>query len=119
VAVGIAALGLCEAQTNINASPPQPERQSQMDNDPINRLGQELSLSKDQKNKLHTVFTETREKIQTAVQQAMTNADTEMKRILTPEQYQKLQALEHRHLQESEPAPEGAHPEPNTGSSRK
>jgi Spy/CpxP family protein refolding chaperone len=65
--------------------------------DPVDRLGQELNLSADQKAKMQNVFRDTRERIQTAIQQAMTNADAEMHRILTPEQYQKLQSLESQH----------------------
>lgn len=65
--------------------------------DPMERLGQELKLSDTQKNKVQNVFQETRKKIQSAVQEAMTNADTELQQILTPQQYQKLQSLEHPH----------------------
>jgi len=94
----------CQAQTNSNAaitSPPNQQRRVEVD-DPMERLGKELKLSDAQKNKVQTVFQKTREKIQNAVQEAMTNADTELHRILTPEQYQKLQSLEHPRSREED-----------------
>lgn len=94
---GIAAFNHGEAQTNSRAMPPSPtgrEGRIQAD-DPIERLGQELKLTTAQKNKVQSVFQETRAKIQNAVQEAMTNADNQLQRILTPEQYQKMQSLEH------------------------
>ncbi|MGH7971830.1 MAG: hypothetical protein ACREIC_24215 [Limisphaerales bacterium] len=96
-AAGMAAFSHCQAQTNSNAigtSPPHQQGRVEAD-DPMDRLGQELKLSDAQKNKVQNVFHETRQKIQSAVQEAMTNADNELQRILTPEQYQKLQSLEH------------------------
>jgi len=97
--MGVALSAYGQGATN-SPPPPPVHRQGSpgyaQTEDPINRLGQELKLSDDQKSKVRGVFQDTRERIQTAVQQAMTNADTELHRILTPEQYQKLQAMEHR-----------------------
>lgn len=58
-------------------------------------LGRELNLNTNQQSRVQAVIAETREKIRMAVQQAMTNADAQLQRILTPEQYKKLQEIEH------------------------
>ena len=90
-------------QASVNARP-----SVTSDNDPespITRLGRELNLNTDQKAKVQAVFDETRAKIQAAVQQAMTNADSQLHRILTPDQYQKL-----RQLEQEQQRP-GAHPQ--------
>ncbi len=53
----------------------------------FNRLSDELDLTADQKPKVQAIFEELRIKIE----DARTNADTELQGVLTPEQYQKLQ----------------------------
>ncbi len=89
--LGIAAT---PAPTNNPASPqrrPGPQRSAPATGS--DRLSEELNLTEDQKTKVQAVFDEMRQKVQTAILEARTNADTELHQILSPEQYQKLQDM--------------------------
>ncbi len=65
----------------------------------LNFLAQQLNLTDQQKANVQTVFEQMRESITSAVQEARTNADEQLQRILSPEQYQKLQSLLAAHHQ--------------------
>ncbi len=56
-------------------------------------LGQELKLSDQQRTNVLAVFEQMRQKMEAVAQELGSNADQQLQRILTPEQYQKLQAL--------------------------
>lgn len=56
-------------------------------------LAQELSLTDQQKTNVQAVFEQMRQQMQAAFGEAKTNADTQLQQILTPEQYQKMQAM--------------------------
>ncbi len=60
-------------------------------------LGEELNLTAQQRTNVLAVFEETQKKIEAAVQDLSSNADRQLQRILTPQQYQKLQALSKQH----------------------
>ncbi len=57
----------------------------------------ELNLTDQQKTQVQAVFEKMRQRIETAVLAARTNAETELKRILSPQQYQQLQNLLEAH----------------------
>jgi len=101
VAVLTALTLFSHAHAQTNSPPPLPpvgrpgSQGSTRSQDPVSLLGKELNLDTNQQSKVQAVVAETREKIRAAVQQAMTNADAQLQRILTPEQYQKLQEIEH------------------------
>ncbi len=59
----------------------------------MNYLAQQLNLTDQQKANVQAVFEQMRDSITTAVQEARTNADGQLQRVLSPEQYQKLQTL--------------------------
>lgn len=58
----------------------------------IERLSKELSLTDDQKSKLETLFKQEGEKFRTIYEETQ----SQLKTILTPEQYSKLQELKQR-----------------------
>ncbi len=100
VSAALVGFGSARAQTNTPAVSSKSPSGSASETDPespINLLGRELNLNRDQKAKVQAVFEETRSKIQAAVQQAMTNADSQLHHILTPDQYRKLQRIEQEH----------------------
>lgn len=93
VAAGaIASLSYIYAQTDTNAPPvpppPSGQQQQQQGGERFNRLSEELNLTEDQKPKVQAIF----EQLRTSIEEAKTNAETQLQAVLTPEQYQKLQS---------------------------
>ncbi|HYG35894.1 MAG TPA: hypothetical protein VEC99_13975 [Clostridia bacterium] len=68
----------------------------------LSRLSEALNLTEEQKPQVQAVFDETREKIEAAVQEARTNAETKLQGILTAEQYEKLQDMFKQHQRRME-----------------
>lgn len=81
--------GLANAQTN--SYPPPDERQwhGMTPAERLDRLGQELGLSDEQKTNVQAAFDDMRQHIE----EARTNLDSQLQGILTPEQYQKFQTM--------------------------
>lgn len=119
-AAGLISAGQAQAQ-NANPAPPPPMgphggHGMMSPDERMNRLSQELNLTDQQKTNVEAVFDNMREKIQTAVEQAKTNADTQLQGILTPEQYQKLQSMWEQRQQQFHHHPGGGGAaNPNSG----
>jgi len=121
-AIFVAAAGLVSASAaqNPNANPAPPTRPGgphgmMTPQEQMNRLSQELNLSEQQKTNVEAVFDDMRQKLQTAVEAAKTNADARLQRILTPEQYQKLQGMWEQHQRSFEQRSGGGGASQNNG----
>ncbi len=60
-------------------------------------LSEELNLTEQQRTNVLAVFEQMREKMELFALDLQSNADKQLQRILTPEQYQKLQSLSGQH----------------------
>ncbi len=60
-------------------------------------LGEELKLTEQQRTNVLAVFEQMHQKMEAFAQELSRNADIQLKRILTPEQYQKLLTLSGQH----------------------
>ncbi len=100
IIIAATALWLNPVYAQNNQTPPahhQGGHQDMSPQDRFNQLSQELNLSPDQKPRVQAVFEDMFQNIRTAVEEARTNADTQLQQILTPEQYQQLQTLWDKH----------------------
>jgi len=103
VPVIIAATGLLLAgQVQSQPTPPTPPPPRGDSGQHFNKLSQELNLSDQQKPQVQAIFQEMTQKIQAAVEQARTNADSQLQGVLTSDQYQKLQNMWEQHQQKFE-----------------
>ncbi len=74
-------------------------------------LANALGLTEEQRTQVQTIFDDMRQKIETAVEEARTQANTDLQKILSADQYQKLQGMmesherhwKHRHGQQERP----------------
>ncbi len=81
-----------------NVPPPDHQQRWQMhEQHMLQRLTQELNLTPTQQTQVQTVFDQMRTNIMTAIQDARTNADSQLKLILTPQQYQQFQTFWQQH----------------------
>lgn len=77
------------AQTNNYPPPDEHHRYGMTPGERLDRLGQELGLSDEQKTNVQAAFDDMRQR----VEEARTNLDSQLQGILTPEQYQKFQNM--------------------------
>ncbi len=96
----VAAWGLLQAQPQPPEPGPPPDHPQHWQMSPeqkLNQLSQQLNLTPDQQSKLQAVFQEMHTNIVNAIEEARTNANTQLQQILTPQQYQQFQALWQQH----------------------
>jgi Spy/CpxP family protein refolding chaperone len=87
-----AALFVVSQARSQNDAPAQPPPQGQADQR-FNKFSEDLILTDQQKPQVQAIFQEMQQKIQAAVVEAKTNADSQLQSVLTPQQYQKLQNM--------------------------
>jgi Spy/CpxP family protein refolding chaperone len=108
---GLLSAALVQSQTNAPAPPMgQYGGRGMTHEERMNKLSEELNLTEEQRTNVQAVFDDMRQKIQAAVEEAKSNADTQLQGILTTDQYQKLQSMwmEHQHHYEHHMSPGGA-----------